>query len=53
MKYRALAFAISIAVTSPAFAAAAASAAPDASHKVAFEQVRNATAKITYGGRHF
>ncbi|WP_411564846.1 MBL fold metallo-hydrolase [Pseudomonas shirazensis] len=53
MKYRALAFAISIAVTSPAFAAAAASAAPDASHKVAFEQVRNATAKITYGGTTF
>ncbi|MBC3410306.1 MBL fold metallo-hydrolase [Pseudomonas sp. SWRI51] len=53
MKYRALAFAISIAVTSPAFAATAASAAPDASHKVAFEQVRNATAKITYGGTTF
>ncbi|HDS1746490.1 MBL fold metallo-hydrolase [Pseudomonas sp. M2] len=53
MKYRALAFAISIAATSPAFAATAASAAPDASHKVAFEQVRNATAKITYGGTTF
>lgn len=53
MKYRTLALAISIAVTSPAFAATGASIAPHASHKVDFQQVRNATAKITYGGTTF
>jgi L-ascorbate metabolism protein UlaG (beta-lactamase superfamily) len=56
MKLIALPLALSIAcgaVVTAAFADTNAPQAPDASHKVDLQQVRNATVKITYGGTTF
>jgi L-ascorbate metabolism protein UlaG (beta-lactamase superfamily) len=56
MNLRTLPFALSIAcnaATMPVFAGSNASKAPDVSHKVDLQQVRNATVKITYGGTTF
>lgn len=49
-----LAFSIACAVAAtPSFASSNAPKAPDASHKLDLQQVRNATVKITYGGTTF
>lgn len=56
MKFIALPLALSIAcgaVATAAFADTNVPQAPDASHKVDLQQVRNATVKITYGGTTF
>ncbi|SDT08608.1 MBL fold metallo-hydrolase [Pseudomonas granadensis] len=56
MNFKTLPLAVSIAcaaTTAPAFAGTNAPQAPDAAHKVELHQVRNATAKITYGDTTF
>ncbi|MBC3377121.1 MBL fold metallo-hydrolase [Pseudomonas sp. SWRI92] len=56
MKLRTLPLAFSIAcavAATPSFASSNAPKAPDASHKLDLQQVRNATVKITYGGTTF
>lgn len=56
MHLKALPLAFSIAcagATTPAFAGSNAPKAPDASHKVDLQQVRNATVKISYGDTTF
>ncbi|WP_336356960.1 MBL fold metallo-hydrolase [Pseudomonas granadensis] len=56
MNFKTLPLAVSIAcaaTTAPAFAGTNAPQVPDAAHKVELHQVRNATAKITYGDTTF
>lgn len=56
MNLNSIPFALSIACTvaaTPAFAGAKTPVAPDASHTVELQQIRNATAKITFGDTTF
>lgn len=53
MKFTTLPLALGIACGAAAVPAFAGSSAPEAAHKVDFQQVRNATVKITYGGTTF
>lgn len=56
MKFRTLPLTLSIAcavAAAPSFASSNAPKAPDASHKLDLQQVRNATVKITYGDTTF
>jgi L-ascorbate metabolism protein UlaG (beta-lactamase superfamily) len=56
MKLRTLPLTLSIAcavAAAPSFASSNAPKAPDVSHKLDLQQVRNATVKITYGGTTF
>ncbi|WP_434557596.1 MBL fold metallo-hydrolase [Pseudomonas sp. Z4-20] len=56
MKLRTLSLALSVAcafAATPSFASSNAPKAPDTSHKLGLQQVRNATVKITYGDTTF